>query len=220
MNEGQEYEGDDRRTGAKCTPDTGVDLCPTGILDAATNVPLRLVRSNTPRHLAEVPNGVFLPTQPQLPCHPPRINACSDDRHLSTDGPTSPITVSKGSPTRIMDNPGFHDFLDSIPESDPTTLQSLLLAKSISEHTPPSQYDGHLDVHKTDRTVHSSPSDTTPSTLPSKGKRKLPSLQEMRNNNCILQLYGETTGRRNKRQKMKGRQCARCRLKNLKVCIS
>lgn len=140
---------------------------------------------------------------------------------------------------RLLDSPDFQSFLDAIPESDPTTLQSLLVEKSDSdcnrvsqsvpgpsteqvEHSDPG-HNFHIEPTQSFHTVQ--PSTCTVVTVtphqdtshPRNGKRKLPSLRQMQNDDCILRLYGESTGRRHKRQKMKGRQCARCRLKNLKV---
>ncbi|KAK8001023.1 hypothetical protein PG991_013245 [Apiospora marii] len=140
---------------------------------------------------------------------------------------------------QLMDNPDFQSFLDATPESDPTTLQSLLLETSDSnckvlsqsvplldtepvEHNDPShnvrmeptQSFHIVQPSSTSATVTVCPHQDTPG--PRNGKRKLPSLQQMQNDDCILRLYGESTGRRHKRQKKKGRQCTRCRLKNLK----
>lgn len=140
----------------------------------------------------------------------------------------------------LMDNPDFRDFLDTIPESDPTTLQSLLPKDCDSEGGLPNQLSlfslGHKsklipgEVRKPAN--HNDKVNTIPAVSAAmelahhggppelaNGKRKLPSLQQMRADNCIFRLYGENQGRRQKRHKMKGRQCTRCRLKNLKVSI-
>ncbi|KAK7911788.1 hypothetical protein PG985_014269 [Apiospora marii] len=136
----------------------------------------------------------------------------------------------KPQPPGLMDNPHFRDFLDTIPESDPTTLQSLLprddgiegglpdrhLLPSVSDESrlitneawKPTNRPGNLGVFLAGN-------DLGPPEVVN-GKRKLPSLQQMWTDNCLFQLYGENQGRRQKRHKKKGRQCTRCRLKNLK----
>ncbi|KAK7994689.1 hypothetical protein PG990_013462 [Apiospora arundinis] len=156
-------------------------------------------------------------------------------------------STSIQSSSQVLDDPEFKEFLESIPESDPTTLQSLFpesddtvaripghcgachatettnLGNTGSILAAGKGTDGDTNINQLTDIVQVSSCDKSVSVLPlnwqhrpDNGKRKLPSLQEMWNDNCILQLYGERTGRRHKRQKKKGRQCTRCRLKNLK----
>lgn len=301
---GEEYSRVQNQTDVIYTPDPVIDAHRQEILnDYAANavepdalpvksqgncdhesLPLRPVGSRFAGHLANVQDGVFLPTQLHLSYPPAQINNCSDNRRALVDAPTPPIpptnptsltpeqrniahlpvtapsvtdngsvhsTVLRDPSPPILDDPSFHDFLESIPESDPTTLQSLLSQEVLNENILPKQNTlfsitsitelgsnaesaspanedvaGRINVIKTGSIVRPPPTASNHSISPhrthllSNGKRKLPSLEEMRNDNCILRLYGATTGRRSKRVKLKGRQCARCRLKNLKVCMS
>ncbi|KAK7959298.1 uncharacterized protein PG986_004152 [Apiospora aurea] len=177
----------------------------------------------------------LLPTQLQL-SYPATQNNATEVKCMSGE-----------LPSRVMDNPEFHDFLDSISESDPTTLQSLLTGNSEKDANLTNQIavlpsteitwfngiqrmsaddeelhlrtDSALSRHTVHRLSTSAPVPILSPQVSScrgDGKRKIPSLDQMRKDDCILRLYGESTGRRHKRQKKKGRQCVRCRLKNLK----
>ncbi|KAK8859919.1 hypothetical protein PGQ11_010653 [Apiospora arundinis] len=192
------------------------------------SLPLRPVGSRFAGHLRNIAH---------LPVTAPSV----------TDNGSVHSTVLRDPSPPILDDPSFHDFLESIPESDPTTLQSLLSQEALNENILPKQNSffsttgitelgsnaesaspanedvaGRINVIKTGSIVRPPPTASNHSIslhrthLLSNGKRKLPSLEEMRNDNYILRLYGATTGRRSKRVKLKGRQCARCRLKNLK----
>ncbi|KAK7993995.1 hypothetical protein PG989_007376 [Apiospora arundinis] len=169
---------------------------------------------------------VDAPTPPTPLIHPKSLTP--EQRNIAHLPVTAPSVTDNGSvhstvlrdpSPPILDDPRFHDFLESIPESDPTTLQSLLSQEAPNEKVLPKQnvrfsttgktelgnntestspanedVAGHINVIKTGSIARPSPTASSHSISPhrthilSNGKRKLPSLEEMRNDNCILRL--------------------------------
>ncbi|KAK6858012.1 hypothetical protein PG995_005711 [Apiospora arundinis] len=169
---------------------------------------------------------VDAPTPPIPPTNPTSLTP--EQRNIAHLPVTAPSVTDNGSvhstvlrdpSPPILDDPSFHDFLESIPESDPTTLQSLLSQEALNENILPKQNSffsttgitelgsnaesaspanedvaGRINVIKTGSIVRPPPTASNHSIslhrthLLSNGKRKLPSLEEMRNDNCILRL--------------------------------
>ncbi|KAK8062770.1 hypothetical protein PG997_014867 [Apiospora hydei] len=215
----------------------------------------------------ESEGGGFLAKRLQAAYPTTPINVPEGNRHSESENPfqkvrsSLPVTSSQladdvvgyhgisGEPqTRIMDDPSFHEFLESIPESDPTTMQSLLPEKDSREVSTQQQPRGILTATDKSRicciasqsTTHNNNDEHTNSSqiprawrLPSAdgsvyvlqhkgsshsyhGKRKLPSLQQMWNDDYH---WDKAANWATQRRTVTWSHCFDARLEDLNVLI-